>query len=200
MKLNMPRLSSQPHPLVDIMERCRSRSDPSITPTSRCCQRGSQRHTSRLGGAKDHDLTRIEAKYGPCVAGDEPTEVFVVESDGKPIGLIQRYRIDDYPDWEHAVAVGSAPENAVGIDYLIGIETLLGQGLGPRIIDQFVREAWSRYPDAPAVVADVLQANRRSWRALEKGGFERTWAGTIHSDDPSDDGPVYLYVRRRPSS
>ncbi len=149
---------------------------------------------------EDHDLTRIEAKYGPCVAGDEPTEVFVVESDGKPIGLIQRYRIEDYPDWERAVAVGSAPENAVGIDYLIGIETLLGRGLGPLIIDQFVREAWSRYPDAPAVVADVLQANRRSWRALEKGGFERTWAGTIHSDDPSDDGPVYLYVRRRPSS
>ena len=98
------------------------------------------------------------------------------------------------------MAVGSVPENAVGIDYLIGIETLLGRGLGPLIIDQFVREAWSRFPDAPAVVADVLQANRRSWRALEKGGFERRWAGTIHSDDPSDDDPVYLYVRRRPSS
>ena len=129
---------------------------------------------------EDHDLIRIEAKYGPCVAGDEPTEVFVIESDGKPIGLIQRYRIDDYPDWERAVAVGSVPENAVGIDYLIGIETLLGRGLGPLIIDQFVREAWSRYPDA------ACRRRRRtpSQQALVACAREGWFRAEVGRDDP----------------
>ena len=149
---------------------------------------------------EDPDPARIVAKYAPCVDGDEPTEIFVVEGDGEPIGLIQRYRIADYPDWERAVAVGSVPRDAVGMDYLIGVESLVGRGLGPRIIDGFVVEAWSRYPDARAVVVDVLQANARSWRALEKAGFRRSWAGTIQSDDPSDDGPSYVYLRHRPRS
>lgn len=146
-----------------------------------------------------HDPVAIEAKYGPCVDGREPTEVFVVDADRAPIGLIQRYRIAEYPDWERAVAGGSAPSCAVGIDYLIGVGTLLGCGLGSQIIDRFVQETWNRYPDVPAIVVDVLQANRRSWRALEKAGFERGWAGTIDSDDPSDDGPSYLYLRHRPA-
>ena len=97
------------------------------------------------------------------------------------------------------MAAGSAMPSAVGIDYLIGVETFVGQGLGPQIIDRFVQETWNRYPDCPAVVVDVLQANRRSWRALEKAGFERRWAGTIDSDDLSDEGPSYLYVRHRPT-
>lgn len=138
---------------------------------------------------EDHDPPAIEAKYGPCVDGREPTEVFVVDADRAPIGLIQRYRIADYPDWERALSGGSAPPGAVGIDYLIGVETLLGRGLGSRIIDRFVQKTWSRYPRASAIAVEVLQANRRSWRALEKSGFERSWAGTIDSDDPSDAGP-----------
>ena len=148
---------------------------------------------------EDHDPPAIEAKYGPCVDGREPTEVFVVDADRVPIGLIQRYRVAEYPDWERAVAGGSAPPGAVGIDYLIGVGTLLGRGLGSQIIDRFVQETWSRYPDVSAIVVDVLQANRRSWRALEKAGFEQSWAGTIDSDDPSDAGPSYLYLRHRPA-
>lgn len=45
-------------------------------------------------------------------------------------------------------------------------------------------------------VVAVQQANRRSWRALEKAGFERTWAGTIECDDSCDAGPNFVYVRR----
>ncbi len=43
----------------------------------------------------------------------------------------------------------------------------------------------------------VQQDNRRSWRALEKAGYSRVFAGMIESDDPSDAGPSYLYVRLR---
>jgi aminoglycoside 6'-N-acetyltransferase len=139
-----------------------------------------------------NDLPAIEAKYGPRVDRLEPTEVFVVEADGEPIGMIQRYRIRDYPEWEYAMRAATIPTDAVGIDYLIGLPTLVGQGVGPEIIGQFVDDTSRQLPDASAIAVSVQQANRQSWRALEKAGFARTWEGTLESDDPSDAGPSYI--------
>ena len=50
-----------------------------------------------------------------------------------------------------------------------------------------------------AVVVAVQQANRASWRALEGAGFRRQWEGLLVTDDLSDQGPAYLYVRYRPT-
>jgi aminoglycoside 6'-N-acetyltransferase len=132
--------------------------------------------------AKDHvrpfwreptDLASIEERYGPSIAGEDPTEVFVVEADGEPIGLIQRYLIDDNPDWKRALAAAEIPVASAGIDYLIGTEDFAGRGVGPHIIDHFADDIWKRYPDASAITVAIRQENRRSWRAIEKSGFER---------------------------
>ena len=138
----------------------------------------------------------VEAAYGPMVDGDDPTEGFVVELDGRPVGFVQRYLIADYPQWQ--AAVGGA--QGAGIDYLLGVPELTGRGLGPLLVDRFAALTLDRYPEAGTVTVAVAQANRRSWRALEKAGFSRVFAGTIDSGDPSDDGPSYLYVRPRPDS
>jgi aminoglycoside 6'-N-acetyltransferase len=143
-----------------------------------------------------YDLGSIEKSYGPCVDGLDPTELFVIERQGSPIGFAQRYLLDDNPTRKRSLAPTGEHEKAVGIDYLIGDETLTGMGLGPRVIDGFVRSTWLRYPSALEIVVAVHQANRRSWRALEKAGFERTWSGDLESDDPSDAGPNFVYVRR----
>ena len=50
-----------------------------------------------------------------------------------------------------------------------------------------------RYPDVRCVVAAPQQENVASWRALEKAGFTRAWSGVLDSDDPSDDGPAFVY-------
>jgi aminoglycoside 6'-N-acetyltransferase len=142
-----------------------------------------------------NDLPAIEAKYGPRVDGIEPNEVFVVEADRKPIGMIQRYRIRDYPEWEQAMRAATIPNDAAGIDYLIGEPTLVGRGVGPEIIGQFVDETWCQLPDVSAIAVSVQQANRQSWRALEKAGFRRAWDGALASDDPSDEDPSCIYLR-----
>ena len=147
-----------------------------------------------------HDASAVETRYGPAVDGADPTECFVVDLNGEPVGFIQRYLFDDNPRWQRALAVTGTPSSAAGIDYLIGSRELIGQGLGPAIIGQFVDELWTRYPSVPAVVVDVSQDNRRSWRALEKAGFHRIWSGMLESDDPSDVGPAHVYIRRRPTS
>lgn len=146
---------------------------------------------------EDPEPSAVEASYGPTVDGADPTEVFVVEREGRPIGIIQRYKLSDDANWQRVMAVAYEGD-AAGIDYLIGEEGLIGQGLGPEMIERFVEDIWARYPDVPAVVVDVQQDNRRSWRALEKAGFERIWSGVLDSDDPSDEGPSHVYMRRRP--
>jgi hypothetical protein len=50
----------------------------------------------------DHiDLGTVEAKYGPRVDGTEPTHVFVIEQEGRPIGWTQWYLWSDYPEHAH---------------------------------------------------------------------------------------------------
>ena len=139
------------------------------------------------------DIDSVTATYGPCIAGEDPTEVFVIEKDGEPIGLIQRYRHDHYPEWERAVGVA----RAAGIDYLVGEAGLVGQGLGTAAIAAFAADTLVRYPDVECVVAAPQQANVASWRALERAGFRRVWAGMLDSDDPADAGPAFVYTFAR---
>jgi aminoglycoside 6'-N-acetyltransferase len=148
---------------------------------------------------EDASPEAVEAAYGPPVDGADPTELFVVEIDGEAAAFVQRYRYGDNPAWEAAIGATGAVgvSAAAGIDYLIGVPDLTGAGVGPLVIDRFTQDTLARYPDAEAVVVAVQQANRRSWRALEKAGFTRVFAGTITSDDPSDEGPSFVYERRR---
>ena len=52
----------------------------------------------RLWWRDPADIEAVRNGYTPHVSGLEPTEVFVVEYDGIPI-LIQRFRVEDYPEW-----------------------------------------------------------------------------------------------------
>jgi aminoglycoside 6'-N-acetyltransferase len=144
------------------------------------------------------DIASVQAAYGPMIDGTDPTEGFIVLGDGQPIGFIQRYLLDDDPEWQRTVAVGVGVLPGLGIDYLIGDEAMTGHGYGPEMISMVVADSWATYPDIPAVVVDVLQDNRASWRALERAGFHRVWDGILESDDPSDQGPSYLYLQSRP--
>jgi aminoglycoside 6'-N-acetyltransferase len=142
------------------------------------------------------------------IDGSDPTEGFIAVGDGAPFAFLQRYRFDENPEWQRTVAgalaegsgtggAGGATGTAAGIDYLIGDQTMTGRGLGKRMIAALVDLIWDRYPDITAVIVAVDQGNDASWRALEGAGFRRIWSGTLDSDDPSDEGPSYLYVRHR---
>jgi aminoglycoside 6'-N-acetyltransferase len=146
------------------------------------------------------DLDAVETAYGPMVDGSDPTEGFIALRQGaQPIAFIQRYRLDDNRQWQESVAVGVGHLTGAGIDYLIGDDAQTGQGLGRQMIADFVDLTWTRYPDISDVVVAVQQENVASWKALEGAGFGRVWAGTLASEDPSDQGPSYLYRLARPA-
>lgn len=144
------------------------------------------------------DLEQLRTKYLPRIHREEPTEVFVITDDQDDIGIIQRYRLADYPDWDGTVAgTGLAFADAAGIDYLIGDVSRTGGGLGTRAIEKFTAQLLSDWPDIGQVVVTPQQANRASCRALEKAGYTLRWTGRLDSDDPADAGTTALYVRNR---
>jgi aminoglycoside 6'-N-acetyltransferase len=145
------------------------------------------------------DLAQVREKYLPCLDGRDPTELFLIEADGTPVGFIQRYLMSDNPEWVRSLAATGAQDaaQAAGIDYLIGDASLTGKGIGSAAIGEFTALTLERYPAVVSLLVDVSQDNVASWRALERAGYTRCWAGEIESPDPSDEGLSYLYRKRR---
>jgi aminoglycoside 6'-N-acetyltransferase len=114
------------------------------------------------------DLTSLEAKYGPSIDGSEPIHVYLIQSEGVPIGWIQWYRWRDFP--KHAIQVGADPMSA-RIDLAIGEIELTGRGLGPAVIREFGTNYIFTNGDVGAIVADPSARNKRSVRAFRKAGF-----------------------------
>jgi aminoglycoside 6'-N-acetyltransferase len=148
------------------------------------------------------ELAQVREKYLPCIDGRDPTELFLIEADGEPVGFIQRYLMSDNPEWVRSLAATGAEDAArsAGIDYLIGDVALTRKGIGSAAIKEFTELTLRRYPEAVSLLVDVSQDNVASWRALEHAGYTRCWAGEIESPEPSDEGPSYLYRKRRGSA
>lgn len=148
----------------------------------------------------EHSTEAVQRDFGASVRGEEPGEDLVVSLDGRPIGLLQRSVIADYPDdLAEFAAIVDVPDGAVELDYLIGDASLRGRGLGSRLIAEAVESTWAAYPAAPAVLVAVVAANAASWRALEKAGFRRVAEGPMELDNPIDDPLHYVYRVDRPA-
>jgi len=151
-----------------------------------------QPHVKAWWRDEPDDLAAIEATYGACITGNDPTELFVVVADGRDVGMVQRYRFADEPEWCACFAGVADVQQAAGIDYLIGDPDLVGRGVGTAAIAAIVADTFD-HSLVPTIITNVDQVNVASWRALEKAGFRRVWEGELDSPDPSDDGPQYLY-------
>jgi aminoglycoside 6'-N-acetyltransferase len=141
----------------------------------------------------------VERDFGPAARGEEPCEDLLVLVGGEPVGLVQRCRLDDYPeDRDQMAAHAEVPPGTVMLDYLVGEPERRGRGLGSAMIRRSAADAWDAYPDAPAVMVAVVAANTASWRALEKAGFRRVGSGDLEPDNPADDPLHHLYRLDRP--
>jgi len=113
---------------------------------------------------------------------------FIVLLDGRPIGMVQFYRWSDEP--EAGTVIGARP-GEIGVDYLIGDPSLIGVGIGPLMLSAFLRQFATGRGDVTGVRVDIAEANRRSWRCLEKLGFRRALSGVSIEGQA---GPHYVYV------
>jgi aminoglycoside 6'-N-acetyltransferase len=146
------------------------------------------------------DPAAVERDFGPTADGEEPGQDYLVELEGRPIGLIQYSVLADYPEYRAELAgVIEVPEGAVSIDYLIGVPDLVGRGIGARMIAAFAERVWSLSPPASCIIVPVSSANRASWRALMKAGFRLAGRGELEPDNPIDDRSHEILRLDRPA-
>ena len=108
------------------------------------------------------------ADHRLAMRGEDPTDYFVIELDGRPIGQIQSYLIDDEPEYAAMLELGRP---AFGIDLFIGEPELIGHGHGPALIRAFLRDVgFSRYGVDLCVIGPAT-GNVAAIRAYEKAGF-----------------------------
>ena len=108
------------------------------------------------------------AEHRLAMRGEDPTDYFVIELDGSPIGQIQSYRVDDHPDYAAQLALGCP---AMGIDLFIGEPDLIGRGHGPALIRAFLRDVGFPRYGVPLCVIGPTRSNLAAIRAYEKAGF-----------------------------
>jgi len=127
-----------------------------------------------------------------AIHGEDPTDMFVIKLDGRPIGVLQSYRVDDHPDY--VAQLGTLPAPAFSLDLFIGEAALIGKGHGPALITTFLPLAFARYGLDYCVIGPSEQ-NVAAIRAYEKAGFR--FLKEYREDDTVDPPHVLLELHKR---
>jgi RimJ/RimL family protein N-acetyltransferase len=137
----------------------------------------------------DDRLSRedVEEDFGREI-GSPVVRHYLAYVEGEPVGFIQDYTVmaasaDWWPD--------ETDPGARGIDQFLANEHQLGQGLGSRMVREFVARLFTD-PGVTKVQTDPSPDNERAIRAYEKAGFRRVRV----VDTP--DGPALLMLAERP--
>ena len=119
---------------------------------------------ARWDGSPELEVTRRDYFE---LAKEEGLERFIAYMQEHPVGYIQKYSTINCEDgwWDDLKT-----EGIVGIDFFIGPADHLNQGIGPRMIEAFMRHL---FEDAAIekIISDPAPDNLRSIRCLEKAGF-----------------------------
>jgi aminoglycoside 6'-N-acetyltransferase len=137
---------------------------------------------------KDKNLTKFESviiKYATYINEAKPTQAYIIFYDEKPIGYIQTYRIEDYPDYAKYLELS---EEAAGIDLFIGDVNYIHKGSGVEIIKYFLKDFVFTQTDIVSCVVGPEPKNTSAIRAYEKAGFK--YLKTIQL--PNESEPEYL--------
>ena len=142
-------------------------------------------------GADAATAQAVYEKYAPGIAADEATtHRHLIEIDGRAVGLIQHYGLEDEP--EYAADIGETARGAAGIDLFIGELDAVGRGVGAATLDAYVRTVVFADPEVTRAVAGPHPDNTRSCRAFANAGFV-----AVRDVVVPESGPERIYVRHR---
>lgn len=117
-----------------------------------------------------HPVSRddVEAEFLPDLTEETPTFHHIAELDGRPFAKLQCYRNLSYPDYAAEIGVG----DGVSIDLFIGAPSLIGRGVGRRMLRAYALEiALPLHPgERRAYICHEL-ANARARACSRAAGF-----------------------------
>lgn len=121
----------------------------------------------RWGGLAPKSYQDHQEKYERYLASDYVFP-YVISLNQKPIGYVHIY-------FASRVGRGWWPgidPNTIGLDMFIAEENLLNQGLGTRVLKQFIEERFRNKSNINRVIMDVAPDNLQAQRCYEKVGFK----------------------------
>ena len=127
------------------------------------------------------DPEELRAQYREEIAGTGPTRAFIIRIDGRDVGYIQAYRIEDEPDYARQMEVDPG---AVGIDLFIGEAEARDRGWGSRVLRAFLAQVVFGEMAAPVAIIAPSPDNARAVRSYERAGF--VWQKTVYIDTPGE--------------
>lgn len=109
----------------------------------------------------------IRRKYHPRTLEDAAVPVYVIEAEGRPVGIIQYQAIGD----ESRACCCLSGENGYEIDLFIGEEDLRGKGIGRAAISLLMRFLFEQKA-ADVLVLCPVRENIRAIRCYQACGFQ----------------------------
>lgn len=127
---------------------------------------------------KQLTMEEVVEKYLPYINNEKPTQAYLILYDDNPVGYIQTYKIEDYPEYLKVIDI---EENASGIDLFIGEEKYINRGLGKYIISKFLEEIVFNFFDSESCILGPEPGNIAAIKTYEKVGFKHV--KTVQTED-----------------
>jgi aminoglycoside 6'-N-acetyltransferase len=135
-------------------------------------------------------LASVKADYPRDMPPDDPTRNCIIEIDQRPIGFIQFYPWDAFPDEVRELRV-DMPKSYWGVDIFIGELDQVNHGYGSRAV-ALVSDYLRKHHGATGVALVVAKDNSRAQRAYEKAGLRRI--AEVLDTDTRDGERIPSYV------
>ncbi len=139
---------------------------------------------------KDNSLEEVIKRYDPKINGEKPTECYMVLYEDNPVGYIQKYKVNDWPDFGDYVGYD---DHTASVDLFIGEPSFMGQGLGNLMLKKFLKEVVFADQDITTCIIGPEPENKRGIRAYEKSGFK--YVKTVQVGNEPD--PTYIMEIKR---
>ncbi len=134
---------------------------------------------------KQNTLEEVKNRYSPKIQGNQPTDCYIVLYDKNPLGYIQTYKVNDWPEFGDYVGYD---DKTASVDLFIGESDFMGRGLGSLMLHKFVTEVVFAAPNVDTCIIGPEPDNKRAIHVYEKAGFK--YIKTIQI--PNENQPTYI--------
>lgn len=130
---------------------------------------------------KTNTMDDINKRYAPKIKGEKPTDCYFALVDGHPFGYIQTYKVNDWPEFGDHLWYD---DYTASIDLYIGDEEYIGQGLGQKMISEFLKQVvFASDSDIKTCIIGPEPGNKRAIHVYKKVGFKPVKSVQIPGED-----------------